>query len=89
MCLTSALLCCAQGRALSELRALEGTSASLAVAIQEAQLAKRQLLDELIDVERRIMLSERKIQLEREMQVGRGGGAERAVRLCACTCVCV
>lgn len=59
-----------QGRALSELRSLEETSASLVSAIQEGTLAKRQLLDDLIEAERQIMLSERKIQLEKEMQVG-------------------
>lgn len=58
-----------QGRALSELRSLEETSASLVSAIQEGTLAKRQLLDDLIEAERQIMLSERKIQLEKEMQV--------------------
>lgn len=58
-----------QGRALSELRQLEETSASLSSSIQEALLAKRQLLDDLIEAERQIMLSERKIQLEKEMQV--------------------
>jgi hypothetical protein len=63
-----------QGRALSELRSLEETSASLVSAIQEGALAKRQLLDDLIEAERQIMLSERKIQLEREMQVGGGRG---------------
>lgn len=58
-----------QGRALSELCQLEETSASLVGSIQEGTLAKRQLLDDLIEAERQIMLSERKIQLEREMQV--------------------
>lgn len=60
-----------QGRALSELRSLEETSASLSSSIQEGTLAKRQLLDDLLEAERQIMLSERKIQLEKEMQVGR------------------
>lgn len=60
-----------QGRALSELRALEESSAAVASAIQEGQLAKRALLDDLMEAERQIMLAERKIQLEKEMQVGR------------------
>lgn len=64
------LVSAVQGRALSELRSLEETSASLVSSIQEATLAKRQLLDDLIEAERQIMLSERKIQLEKEMQVG-------------------
>jgi hypothetical protein len=59
-----------QGRALSELRSLEESSAALASAIQEGQLAKRQLLDDMIEAERQIMLTERKLQLEKEMQVG-------------------
>lgn len=59
-----------QGRALSELRSLEETSAALVSSIQEGTLAKRQLLDDLIEAERQIMLSERKMQLEKEMQVG-------------------
>lgn len=62
---------CMQGRALAELRELEETSAAVASAIQEAQLAKRALLDDLIEAERQIMLAERKIQLEKEMQVRR------------------
>jgi hypothetical protein len=59
-----------QGRALCELRALEETSAALSSAIQEGQLAKQQLLDDMVEAERQIMLAERKIQLEKEMQVG-------------------
>jgi hypothetical protein len=58
-----------QGRALAELRELEQSSAALAGGIQEARLAKRQLLDELVEAERQIMLLERKLQLEAEMQV--------------------
>eukprot|EP00878_Enallax_costatus_P030136 GHUV01032788.1.p1 GENE.GHUV01032788.1~~GHUV01032788.1.p1 ORF type:complete len:692 (+),score=266.59 GHUV01032788.1:452-2527(+) len=59
-----------EGRALAELRELEETSAAVASAIQEAQIAKRALLDDLMEAERQIMLAERKIQLEKEMQVG-------------------
>jgi hypothetical protein len=58
-----------QGRALCELRSLEETSAALSSAIQEGQLAKQQLVDDMVEAERQIMLAERKIQLEREMQV--------------------
>ncbi|KAF8063043.1 CCDC40 [Scenedesmus sp. PABB004] len=61
-----------EGRALSELRALEESSAGLAGAIQEAQHTKRCLLDDLLEAERQIMLAERKIQLEKEMQARRG-----------------
>eukprot|EP00775_Hariotina_reticulata_P007189 gene7189-7403_t len=57
-----------EGRALSELRLLEESSAALASAIQEGQLAKRQLLDDIMEAERQIMLTERKLQLEKEMQ---------------------
>lgn len=67
---TSVCWCVPQGRALSELRSLEETSAALVSSIQEGTLAKRQLLDDLIEAERQIMLSERKMQLEKEMQVG-------------------
>ncbi len=49
---------------------LEETSAAVASAIEEGQLAKRALLDDLMEAERQIMLAERKIQLEKEMQVG-------------------
>lgn len=62
-------MCVSQGQALSELRSLEETSAALVSSIQEGTLAKRQLLDDLIEAERQIMLSERKMQLEKEMQV--------------------
>jgi hypothetical protein len=61
-----------QGRALCELRSLEETSAALSSAIQEGQLAKQQLVDDMVEAERQIMLAERKIQLEREMQVRPG-----------------
>jgi hypothetical protein len=61
-----------QGRALCELRSLEETSAALSSAIQEGQLAKQQLVDDMVEAERQIMLAERKIQLEREMQVRAG-----------------
>lgn len=61
-----------QGRALCELRSLEETSAALSSAIQEGQLAKQQLLDDMVEAERQIMLAERKIQLEKEMQVRAG-----------------
>ncbi|KAF6257749.1 hypothetical protein COO60DRAFT_1639651 [Scenedesmus sp. NREL 46B-D3] len=57
-----------EGRALCELRSLEETSAALSSAIQEGQLAKQQLVDDMLEAERQIMLAERKIQLEREMQ---------------------
>lgn len=62
------LHCHLQGRALSELRALEESSAALSSSIQEGQLAKQQLLDDMMEAERQIMLAERKIQLEKEMQ---------------------
>lgn len=69
------LLPASQGRALAELRELECTAASLAGAIQAGTLAKRQLLDELLEAERQLALAERKIQLEKEMQVWALGAA--------------
>ena len=57
-----------QGRALCELRELEEEAARLSSAIEEHNMAKRDLLADVVDAERQIMLLERKMQLEKEMQ---------------------
>jgi hypothetical protein len=54
---------------MSELRALEEEAAGLARSIDEAALLKRQLLDEVLEGERQVALLERKLALEKEMQV--------------------
>jgi hypothetical protein len=68
---------------MSELRALEEEAAGLARSIDEAALLKRQLLDEVLEGERQVALLERKLALEKEMQVGGmllGGGGMRGCR---------
>ncbi|GBF90586.1 hypothetical protein Rsub_03158 [Raphidocelis subcapitata] len=57
-----------EGRAMAELRGMEEDAARLGSSIDEGAANKQQLVADLIEVERQIMLWERKIQLEREMQ---------------------
>lgn len=53
---------------MAELQELEKVGAKLASSIAETALAKRSLMDDIMETERQIMLADRKIQLEREMQ---------------------
>lgn len=55
-------------RVQSELRDMEEESAAMSTAIDEQRAAKRDLLAEIVEVEKQAMLWERKIALEREMQ---------------------
>ena len=52
----------------SELRELEAASLKVEQQVSDAKDAKNRLLDEIVDVERQVLLWEKKIQLERETQ---------------------
>lgn len=74
---------------MRELQSLEEEAARLGSGIEEGAASKRQLLADLVEVERQIMLWERKIQLEKEMQVGAPHqGLTRSMRGRSCTCAC-
>ena len=70
-----------------DLRSMEEEAAHLSGQIDVARATKRDALSEIVEVERQIMLWERKIMLEREMaevrlhpgggRGGRGRGAEQ------------
>ncbi|CAM9167860.1 unnamed protein product [Chrysoparadoxa australica] len=51
---------------IQELKELERNSAGLTAKIRDARAAKAEILDEIIEMERQMMLWEKKIQLERE-----------------------
>lgn len=55
-------------RIMAELRDLELESAKLSTSIGDQRSQKRDLLQEIVEVEKQIMLWERKITLEKEMQ---------------------
>ncbi|MEW5300344.1 MAG: hypothetical protein WDW36_003280 [Sanguina aurantia] len=57
-----------ESRIMADLRGLEEESAKLTTQIEAGRQAKRDTLSEIVEVERQIMLWERKIELEREMQ---------------------
>jgi len=55
-------------RVQAELRAMEAESARTSTAIDEQRAQKRDLLSEIVEVEKQALLWERKIALEKEMQ---------------------
>jgi len=55
-------------RIMGDLRELEQDTAHLSTQIEDARVQKRDVLAEIVEVERQLMLWERKIQLEKEMQ---------------------
>eukprot|EP00877_Chromochloris_zofingiensis_P014228 jgi/Chrzof1/9059/Cz03g34170.t1 len=57
-----------QGRATNELRDMEEEAARLQSSIEEGVRQKRDILADIVETERQIMLWERKIELEKEMQ---------------------
>ncbi|KAG2423494.1 hypothetical protein HXX76_015242 [Chlamydomonas incerta] len=57
-----------EGRIMGDLRAMEQEAARLNSQIEEGRGTKRDTLAEIVEAERQIMLWERKIQLEKEMQ---------------------
>jgi hypothetical protein len=57
-----------QRSVVCELKELEGKAAKLERDIDEAAQSKKRALSDVLETERQIMLWERKIQLEREMQ---------------------
>lgn len=81
-----------QRSVVCELKELEGKAAGLERDIDVAAQAKKQALSDVLETERQIMLWERKIQLEKEMQdildptVGNVRSAAVSFRLCHATC---
>lgn len=57
-----------ESKVVGELRDMEGEAARLQSTIDEARRQKRDVLSEMVEVERQIMLWERKIELEKEMR---------------------
>ena len=53
---------------MAELKDQEATAKQLEGSIEECTARKKQLLSEVLETERQIMLWERKLQLDREMQ---------------------
>ncbi|CAN0002185.1 unnamed protein product, partial [Heterosigma akashiwo] len=53
---------------VEELRELEGESLRLEARVQEVRTRKAEVLEEIVETERQVMLWEKKIQLERETQ---------------------
>ena len=54
---------------VQELKELEGEAVQMEGKISEVKSAKNQILDEIVEAERQILLWEKKIQLEKETQV--------------------
>lgn len=54
---------------IQELKELEGEAVQMEGKISEIKAAKNQILDEIVEAERQILLWEKKIQLEKETQV--------------------
>lgn len=90
-----------ENRIVGDLGDMEREAAKMSSAIDEGRAQKRDVLSEIVEAERQIMLWERKIQLEKEVRRGgaaqRGGGAGRgrpsrehvgACSVCACMCPC-
>lgn len=59
---------------VASLKEMEEEMVHLGGKIEAARAEKRELLSDVVDMERQIMLWERKIALEKETQVGGGAG---------------